>query len=117
MSCIKAAIVLEWTRLFTPRGTRNLFFWICHTVAWLNFSASIVMLFLVIFPCKPREKFWNPVIVGTCSNALATVFIAPIMNLVFDVIILCLPHKIIWGLRLSLRKRIGLGVIFALGVL
>ncbi|KAI1810884.1 hypothetical protein GGS20DRAFT_148762 [Poronia punctata] len=117
MSLIKGAIVLEWARIFVPRGTRNMFWWTCYIVAALNFAASVIMLFLVVFACEPREKFWNFLVIGTCNNALATIYIAPIINLVFDVIILVLPHRVIWGLHLSFQKKLGVSLLFALGIL
>ncbi|KAI1288307.1 hypothetical protein F5Y03DRAFT_93837 [Xylaria venustula] len=117
MSLIKGAIVLEWARIFVPRGTRNALWWTCYIVAAANFTASTIMLFLVIFACEPREKFWDSLVIGTCTNAIATVYIAPIINLVFDVIILLLPQRVIWGLKLSLQKKLGLSWLFALGIL
>jgi hypothetical protein len=117
MALIKAAIVLEWARIFVPRGTRNVFWWTCWAVAVLNFAASIIMLFLNVFACNPREAFWNPLVIGSCTGALATIYIAPIINLVVDIIILVLPQRVIWGLQLSWRKKLGVSFLFGLGVL
>ncbi|KAH8157794.1 hypothetical protein CIB48_g10455 [Xylaria polymorpha] len=117
MALIKPAIVLEWKRLFVPRGTRNAFWWTCWIVAILNFIASIVMLFLNVFACNPREAFWNPLVEGTCTGALATIYIAPIINLIVDIVILVLPQRVIWGLHLSWHKKIGVSFLFGLGIL
>ncbi|RYP20630.1 hypothetical protein DL765_002701 [Monosporascus sp. GIB2] len=117
MSTIKAAILLEWTRLFVPLDRRTKFFWICHIVAWTNFVASVTMMFLVAFACNPREKYWNPLVEGKCLDANATAFSAPIVNLAFDIIALVLPQKVIWNLHLPLRKKLGVSVLFALGIL
>lgn len=117
MSTIKAAIVLEWIRIFVPRGTRNAFFWTCHALAWLNATACVIMLFVVAFACDPIERYWNPLVLGKCLDANATAFIAPIINLIFDIIALILPQKVIWGLHLSWRKKMGVSVLFALGIL
>ncbi|RYP07818.1 hypothetical protein DL764_002273 [Monosporascus ibericus] len=117
MSTIKAAIVLEWTRLFVPLGRRTKFFWTCHAVAWTNFVASVTMMFLVAFACNPREKYWNPLVEGKCLDANATAFAAPIVNLLFDIIALVLPQKVIWSLHLPLKKKLGISVLFALGIL
>ncbi|KAI5868215.1 hypothetical protein GGS23DRAFT_544565 [Durotheca rogersii] len=117
IATIKGAIIFQWIRIFVPQGTRNAFFWVGQAIVWLNFIASMIMMFMVIFACNPREKFWNPLIPGTCLNALATVYIAPIINLVFDTVALILPQKVIWSLRLSWRKKLGVSVLFALGIL
>ncbi|KAL7625211.1 hypothetical protein AAE478_004426 [Parahypoxylon ruwenzoriense] len=117
ISTIKAAILLEWTRLFVPLGSRNAFYWVCHATAWLNFAASVIMMFLVAFACNPREKYWNPLVLGKCLDANTTAFAAPIVNLVFDIIALILPQRVIWGLHLPWRKKIGVSVLFALGIL
>jgi hypothetical protein len=77
----------------------------------------MVMMFLVAFGCKPIAKFYNPLLLGTCVDTLPTIYIAPSINLVFDIVALILPQKVIWGLQLSLKKRLGISFLFALGLL
>ncbi|KAI0446150.1 hypothetical protein F4803DRAFT_504690 [Xylaria telfairii] len=117
MATIKAAILLQWIRLFVPRGRRTTLFWTCCATASVNFVASVIQMFLVAFACTPREKYWNPLVEGTCLDANATAFAAPIINLGFDIIILLLPQKVIWNLHLPLKKKLGVATIFALGLL
>lgn len=114
---IKVAIVFQWIHLFVPRRTRNGFWWTCQIIGWLNWSACIIMMFLVAFSCKPIAKFYNPLLEGTCIDSIPTIYVAPIVNLAFDIVALILPQKVIWGLQLSWQKRVGLSVLFALGVL
>jgi hypothetical protein len=117
MATIKPAILLQWVRLFVPRGSHTTLFWTCHITAWTNFVASVVQLFLVAFACNPREKYWNALVLGKCLDANATAFAAPIINLGFDIIILLLPQKVIWNLHLPFRKKLGIATLFALGLL
>lgn len=114
---IKLAIVYQWIHLFVPRHTRNAFWWTCQTIGWMNWLACMIMMFMVAFGCKPIAKFYNPLLLGTCVDTLPTIYIAPAINLVFDIVALVLPQKVIWGLQLSLKKRLGISFLFALGLL
>ncbi|KAI1142782.1 hypothetical protein F5Y05DRAFT_366152 [Hypoxylon sp. FL0543] len=116
MATIKLSILLEWIRIFVPRGTRNRFFWICHAVAILNFVASMANMLILAFGCSPPEKYWNQLAEGKCLDGNATAVSASAINFFFDIVILILPQRVIWGLHLSWRKKLGISVLFAVGI-
>lgn len=115
---IKAAILLEWVRIFVPYGVRNRFFWLCHAVLGMNTIFYIVVLFVMIFPCIPVEKAWNPMYAGGyCTiNTQAVNIASAVLNLASDIFILILPQRIIWGLKMSAKTKRGVSVIFAIGI-
>lgn len=68
--------------------------------------------------CKPREKFWDPLIrSGHCFDYFASYQASGIFNVVSDFAILILPMFPLWSLKVSQRKKIGIMAIFGTGFL
>ncbi|OTB02095.1 hypothetical protein M426DRAFT_13799 [Hypoxylon sp. CI-4A] len=57
---LKAAILLEWVRLFASHGMQRTFYWTCHTFIWANvfFYTSALMAGNVF--CLPGEEAREP---------------------------------------------------------
>ncbi|CRG83790.1 hypothetical protein PISL3812_01146 [Talaromyces islandicus] len=115
---LKVAILLSWLRLFVPMKQRNAMFWTLHALIWTNIIFYTVGTFCEIFRCTPREKIWNPVFVGGyCSITLSThAKGSGFINLLSDVIILLFPQTVIWRLHVTPRQKIGLSLLFVVGV-
>ncbi|KAF2638709.1 hypothetical protein P280DRAFT_482043 [Massarina eburnea CBS 473.64] len=120
---VKVAILLSWIRLFVPLKQRNAFFWVSHALIWSNVLFYGIGTITEIFQCTPREKIWNPLLIeageagGHCpiditKHAAASGFI----NLLSDLIILLLPQRVIWGLNISRKKKIGMSFLFLVGL-
>jgi hypothetical protein len=118
MICAKTAILLEWIRIFVPRGTRNKFFWICHIVMWANNIFYTVAIINVNLVCTPQAAIWMRWLRGgQCMDRMALDLSSSCINLVFDLIILFLPQRVIWRLRMSTRERVGISLVFSTGVM
>ncbi|KAI1078775.1 hypothetical protein F5B20DRAFT_192027 [Whalleya microplaca] len=114
---IKTAIVLEWLRIFNPRGTRGFFYWGSCAVLLVNFLFYGSTAFTFNLACRPFERYWNPFIQGTCYYDVFKLDLpAGVINFVVDLMIFLLPHKVIWQLQLSLKKKLGVAAIFAVGL-
>ncbi|KAH9885698.1 hypothetical protein F4778DRAFT_500096 [Xylariomycetidae sp. FL2044] len=114
---IKASILLEWTRIFLPHGNRNAFFWTCRVVLWVHTLFHASWIIAENLSCAPHEKIWNQAKPGHCVKIKALYLPTTILNLVADVIILVLPQKIIWTLQISRKNKIGISLIFTIGLL
>lgn len=117
MLVTKPAILVEWVRIFVPRGTRNFFYWACYAALLFNVLYYIAAIISVNLACTPYRAIWDISIKGRCINSKALITSATAINLVSDIIILLLPQKIIWGLHISTKKKFGISVAFAIGVL
>ncbi|KAI0859841.1 hypothetical protein F4860DRAFT_525828 [Xylaria cubensis] len=117
MLSLKPAVLLEWSRTFVPRGTHNAFWWTCHILLVVNvlFYGSIKIASNL--SCQPHNKIWDKTVQGTCLNEGILWAAYSSLNLVSDIIILILPQRVIWGLKLSKTKKIGVSIIFAFGLL
>jgi hypothetical protein len=120
LAMLKIAILVEWCRVFVPRGTErsNYFWWCSMTVIAVQAAFGFAAIFLLNFQCIPHEAIWDFTITDkTCLPLNALQLTSATIHLVSDVAIFLLPQKIIWTLNMSLRKRLGVAVVFSLGAL
>lgn len=113
---IKLAILLSFLRIFSP-GKNQSTFWIYHSLVSLNFLFYVIVIFLFIFPCKPIKKLWEPWIEGRCLKIAYITLAMACFNSALDFSLLILPQKVIWNLRMSFKRRIGVSAIFLVGLL
>ncbi|KAH9892309.1 hypothetical protein F4778DRAFT_750106 [Xylariomycetidae sp. FL2044] len=118
MLCLKTAILVEWVSIFCPRGTKNVFYWSCVAALTLNTAFWGPGLFVVNFACIPHARIYDKTVPGHCyyDQKVMYVFTAA-FNFFMDLVILALPQAVIWKLKLSFMKRIGLSFVFAVGLL
>ncbi|TGJ81387.1 hypothetical protein E0Z10_g7367 [Xylaria hypoxylon] len=114
---LKASILLEWTRLFVPQGTRNVFWWLCMILVGIQLSFLVASVFALCFTCIPYQKIWDFTIPGKCIKKSELEITSATIHFASDVVILVLPQKVIWSLQMSLKKKLGVSFIFSLGVL
>lgn len=117
---LKTAILLEWLRILAPQGNRftSPFWWGCVSVIVIQVIWGIVCVILLNVQCTPHEaiwKIWMPR--DQCFNLIPVQLGSGAIQLGCDVIMLLLPQKTIWQLQLSWKKRLGVSVIFGLGIL
>ncbi|KAF2680126.1 hypothetical protein K458DRAFT_393099 [Lentithecium fluviatile CBS 122367] len=88
----------------------------------------IITLFLVMLPsalltwisCRPMAKAWNSLIEGECWDGRVTVGYG-IFNAGWcaatDFALALIPWKLVWGLRLRTREKVGVAVAMSMGML
>ncbi|KAI0436304.1 hypothetical protein F4803DRAFT_557137 [Xylaria telfairii] len=114
----KAAILIEWTRIFVPRGIRNLFYWVSGTLLLFVFLTHIAIIVTENLSCMPYEKIWNVTITsGSCIAEKVYHLPGNVIDLASTLIILILAQRAIWNLQMSLNNKIGISLIFFVGVL
>ncbi|KAI1272254.1 hypothetical protein F5Y07DRAFT_392111 [Xylaria sp. FL0933] len=114
----KAAILLEWTRIFVPHGTRNLFYWVYKSL--LAIVCLIHMAFVVAenLSCIPHKKIWDRTIPrGYCIDDKAYHIPGALVSPICILIILILAQRAIWKLKMSRDNKTGISLIFLVGVL
>jgi hypothetical protein len=113
ISLIKFSILFFYRRLFAVRR-----FQLASTIVGIACCVWLVVGLVGGFLyCIPMQSFWNPLVKGHCFNYDIWFLVMEIIDLLLDVVILCLPLKMIAGLHLPLRKRVMLSGIFLLGSL
>ncbi|KAJ8131920.1 hypothetical protein O1611_g1703 [Lasiodiplodia mahajangana] len=114
----KAAIITEWSRIFVPRGTRCGFYWACKVLLAVIFLSQAAFIVTENLSCTPHQKIWDKTIQeGYCISERIFHVPAVYLNVGIILIILILPQKTIWELKTTLKKRIGISLIFLVGIL
>lgn len=78
------------------------------TVGW-----GISTLFSTIFQCTPITAVWDHK--GFCINLNAWFIGTNVPSIILDFAILILPMRVVWHLKLSIGRKVGLSGIFVLG--
>lgn len=112
---VKLSIVLFLRRLFGcnrhfRRATAAV---MVFTVAW-----GLTAIIGNTFQCWPVQYFWIKHIKGNCMSGQNTFYlIIGSLSVVEDVVILCLPLPIVWGLHMPIREKIEMTLLFSIGCL
>jgi hypothetical protein len=85
---------------------------IYSAVAWG--LVSIIVIFLI---CHPFSYSWNTNQPGSCGNRNVMYIINGTGNMVLDIACLVLPLPTIRKLNLPRAQKVGLALIFSLGIL
>lgn len=117
MLLAKIAILLEWLRIFAPAGSRNVFFWTCHVTIWINVLSYGAGMLVENLHCVPFERIWDKTVPGRCINSLDAIVVTSALNVASDVLVLLLPHMAIWKLQTSRKRKIGVSIVFGVGLL
>jgi hypothetical protein len=108
----KLSVLFLYLRIFSQRWFRIT----CYTCAAIVGGYAISSVFATIFQCTPVSYVFNKNLHGHCINITAFWYANAIYNIVTDVIILASVPGVVWSLQLSTRQRIGLTLVFGLGI-
>lgn len=89
----------------------------CYSILVVNslfYSSGVIASAL---SCRPYVRIWDRRVPGTCINTMILDMASSAFNVISDVAILALPQNIIWRLQMTTRRKIGLSLIFAIGLM
>ncbi|KAK0119928.1 hypothetical protein ONS95_011353 [Cadophora gregata] len=109
LTSIKISIILQYLRVFVGTKIR---FW-CWASIVLVAVFGLETVITQIFNCVPIDAFWLGG--GKCIPNQFLWFFNAAFNILTDIIILVLPMPVLSSLRLPLKQKIGLMLVFALG--
>ncbi|KAK4183983.1 hypothetical protein QBC35DRAFT_77093 [Podospora australis] len=115
ISFFKIALLISYLRLF--KGTNHLWY---RRVVW--FAMLFVVLghlgcsLALILACKPISKSWNPLMDGKCFAPGPSFTGYAIVTIVSDVLVAVIPIPVLLQLKVNTGKKVGLIVIFLLGL-
>lgn len=133
---MKVAILLEWKRMFGPKGISGGLRYVAaqspairHTVNSLcssQLACNIILALTIAFyvsievagnlSYRPFQRIWDKRVPGVCFNRTHMDIAVVYLNICSHLCILVLPHKVIWGLQLPIKKKIGVAFVFAFGI-
>jgi hypothetical protein len=111
----KISILFFYLRIFPKRHIRIA----VYVVMALNVAYMIACVLVTVFQCTPIEGAWRhwDSHEYKCRNINAQAWAAAAGNLVLDLMTMTLPLRELYGLNLSLRKKISVMGMFSLGSL
>ncbi|KAL3457761.1 hypothetical protein BJX64DRAFT_280358 [Aspergillus heterothallicus] len=115
VALIKISMLLLYLRLFPNRGLRiAVFVALALTIAW-----GVVSSFVLLFSCWPISYYWNEwdgEHVGRCISHNNILLAHSTINIILDVGVVCIPMPTLLRLQMPLEKRLGVCVMFAVGI-
>ncbi|KAI4239880.1 MAG: hypothetical protein L6R40_005432 [Gallowayella cf. fulva] len=108
----KISILLLYNRVFPVYAFRVT----CQLVGCLVIGMGSSILMIGFFQCRPFNYIWNKNIPGGICLPIAPVFYGTgIPTLLLNLIVVCLPFPIIWGLHMSWKHKLILMATFSTG--
>ncbi|KAK0516092.1 hypothetical protein JMJ35_002126 [Cladonia borealis] len=108
-------ILLQMMRIFVPTK-RGLVYWLIQAFMWLNALFYTANVLSVIFQCSPIHKAWISSIRGHCVDTNLNLVVTGTINVISDVLILILPLWTIWHLKMDIRAKMSVSVVFMAGI-
>lgn len=68
-----------------------------------------------IWECTPRARIWDKSVEGTCVDIPSLHNTSGLFNTITDFMILLIPVKAVWNLKMQKRRKIEIVVIFTVG--
>ncbi|KAL4916728.1 hypothetical protein BDW62DRAFT_218554 [Aspergillus aurantiobrunneus] len=115
ISLIKCSMLFLYLRLFPNKPLRLAI----HVAIGITAAWAVGSFFAQVFSCSPISFYWNQwdgEHSGRCSSHNDLLLAHAIINIVLDVVVIALPMPILFKLQMSLEKRIGMCLMFAVGI-
>ncbi|KAK3897651.1 hypothetical protein C8A05DRAFT_38780 [Staphylotrichum tortipilum] len=115
ISFFKVALLISYLRLF--KGTSHVVY---RRVVWIAMAGIVAghlgCALTLILACKPVHKSWDPLVAGTCLAPGPSFTAYAIVTIVSDIVVAVIPIPVLLKLKVNTGKKIGLIVIFLLGL-
>ncbi|CAN9425428.1 unnamed protein product [Alternaria alternata] len=114
-SVIKITFLLFYLRLSVDMVFRSL----VYLGFALAFSVFLSSLLMTVLQCVPFEKILNPMLYPevTCIDMRTIMLTPPILNILMDFYIICLPIPSVLSLRMNLRRKVTVISVLAFGII
>ncbi|KAF6220928.1 hypothetical protein HO133_002608 [Letharia lupina] len=116
IGCTKVSILLLYRRTFSPQKNS-------HFDRAIRLFIVILSLFYVaitiakIFECTPRARIWDKRRPGTCVSISNLLNASGAFNTLTDILLLLIPVKVSWTLNTSVKRKVGVVLLFTFGFL
>ncbi|KAI0025390.1 hypothetical protein F4780DRAFT_791020 [Xylariomycetidae sp. FL0641] len=115
LALTKVSILFFYLKVF-PKKAFRIMTWI---LIGANLTYMVVFDLLLIFQCKPLYgawTFWDGTFEGECISINVLGWTAAAFNIVLDLSVIMLPMPELFQLSMSLRKRLQIVAMFAVGL-
>ncbi|EMD66873.1 hypothetical protein COCSADRAFT_135290 [Bipolaris sorokiniana ND90Pr] len=108
----KISVLFQYLRIFTTRNVKR----ICYVQLVIVIVYGLWATLSAIFFCIPIASFWDVNVKGKCLPNGLIWFTNAGINIATDIMIVIIPAPLIKRLQLSARQKIGLYLVFMVGL-
>lgn len=116
-SLVKLGFLFFYLRIFQEKNVRRLLLATVGVVVCYAFAFTIVDIWL----CQPISYFWtqwsDSASTGTCVQYMEPVWVFSGIGIFLDVFIMAIPIFQLRKLKMSLKKKVSVGLMFCVGIL
>ncbi|POS74520.1 hypothetical protein DHEL01_v207087 [Diaporthe helianthi] len=111
----KLAILCLYRRVFSmyPRSTFDVTVIVMMVILVLYYVATVIAK---IWECDPRPRAWDQSIPGHCIDTLMLVNVDGVFNALTDLIMVILPLRMVWNLKMKVTKKVHVVLAFTFGM-
>ena len=86
-----------------------------YSVLFITVGYSLAQAFSFTYLCSPIERYWDSSVAGSCIDAILAYIVTAGLNLGADIVILLLPIWLLRPLRIGMRQKIAVTILFMTG--
>ncbi|KAJ4245488.1 hypothetical protein NW762_013997 [Fusarium torreyae] len=115
---IKTAILLDWCRIFVPGDKlKSPFWWGAMTIVFVQCIWGVLCVTLLNLQCRPHYAIWEFYVSSKCYDLPKVMLASASVQVISDIAMVLLPQRIIWSLHMKWQRKIGIVIIFGVGVI
>lgn len=113
IATVKLSMMFFYLRVFVNDGLRR------ATKAAMIFvmTWSVANVLQVFVICRPFASSYDLTVPGKCGNRISSFIAIGAFNIITDVLILTLPLTTIWALKMKTSAKLGITIVFLMGLL
>lgn len=112
MTAVKLSILILYVHTFPLRK----FLVFAYPVMGLVVALFVATVLVTFLNCRPFAKSWMPMIPGECGDIAKENLAVVSANMALDIVVVCLPVPVVWGLQMKRGKRLAIIGIFSAGI-
>lgn len=116
----KVSVLQLYLRIWTAEAVSHWFRRTCWAFIWILITTMFAFVISLIFQCGPVSYAWNDwdgLHKGTCINRAGQIYALGAINIAYDVFVFVLPLHNFLKLNISWRRKMGVCMIFMVGLL
>ncbi|KAF2192978.1 hypothetical protein K469DRAFT_487038, partial [Zopfia rhizophila CBS 207.26] len=110
----KCSILMMYLRLLIPTRWSPLWTTV-HVFIFISGCFYTSITIVKIFQCSPQERIWDKKAPGHCIDLPVLLQVSGLFNTISDALILLVPVKAVWNLKMEWTKKVGVCTIFGIG--
>ncbi|KAB5531373.1 hypothetical protein GE09DRAFT_1252038 [Coniochaeta sp. 2T2.1] len=115
---LKTAILLDWCRIFVATDRyKSFFWWGCMFTVGVQVTWGFACIILLNTQCVPHSAIWNFYLPSKCYDLNKVMLTSACVQVFTDWSMVLLPQRTIWRLQMNWQNKVGISVIFGVGLL